>query len=168
VGTCGNAFNSSKFLVLSHQFPSSSHRQRDPFACRCLRTTNSELRTNLLPARLHDAGNLASQRETAKAQTADAKLPQVSPRPSAELAPIVLAAAELRLPRVFHPFCCGCHKSSNPSSAASDALAERHAEGLQQCPCLVVVLCRGHNRDVHALQLLHLGVVNFRKDQLIS
>jgi hypothetical protein len=26
----------------------------------------------------------------------------------------VLAAAELRLPRVFHPFCSGCHKSSNP------------------------------------------------------
>jgi hypothetical protein len=26
----------------------------------------------------------------------------------------VLAAAELRLPRVFHPFCSSCHKSSNP------------------------------------------------------
>ena len=69
----------------------------------------------LLPARLVDAGNLALERERPETQTADAKLTQESPRPAAELAAVVLAAAELRLPRVLHPFCSGCHKTSKIS-----------------------------------------------------
>ena len=62
-----------------------------------------------LPARLHDAGDLPLQRQTAETQTADAELPQISPRTTAELAPVVFAGAELRLPRVLHSFCSGCH-----------------------------------------------------------
>jgi len=62
-----------------------------------------------LPARLHDAGDLSLERQRAETQAADAKLPQVSPRSSAELAPVVFAGAELRLPRVLHSLCSGCH-----------------------------------------------------------
>jgi hypothetical protein len=65
----------------------------------------------LLPARFDDAGNLALQRQRPEAQTADAELAQESPRTSAQLAPVVFAAAELRLPRVFHSLCSRCHKT---------------------------------------------------------
>ena len=65
----------------------------------------------LLPARLVDAGNLALERERPETQTTDAELTQESPRPAAELAAVVLAAAELRLPRVLYSFCSGCHKT---------------------------------------------------------
>ena len=77
-------------------------------------TVNELLTTETLPARLDDAGNFSLERQRAEAQTANAELAQETARPPAELAPVVLAAAELRLPRVFHPFCSGCHKSSNP------------------------------------------------------
>src|ERR1700756_753821 len=73
---------------------------------------NSRLRTALLPARLHDAGDLSLERQCPETQATDTKLPQVSPRASAELAPVVFAGAELRLPRVLHSLCSGCHKSS--------------------------------------------------------
>ena len=75
-------------------------------------TVRCSLSTALLPARLDDAGNLALERQRAEAQAANAELAQETARPSAKLAPVVLAAAELRLPRVFHPFCSGCHKPS--------------------------------------------------------
>jgi hypothetical protein len=76
-----------------------------------LTTDHLSLTTVFLPARLVYARNLALQSQRPEAQTADAELAQEGPRPSAQLATIVLAAAELRLPRVFHPFCSGCHKS---------------------------------------------------------
>jgi hypothetical protein len=65
----------------------------------------------LLPARLHDAGDFSLERQRPETQAADAKLAQKPARASAELAPVVLAAAELRLPRVFHSLCSSCHKS---------------------------------------------------------
>jgi hypothetical protein len=78
-----------------------------------LTTDHCSLTTGKLPARLDYAGNLTLERQSAETQAADAKLAQKSTRPPAELAPVVLAAAKLRLPRVFHPFCSGCHKSSS-------------------------------------------------------
>ena len=117
-----------------------------------LTTENCELRTYSLPARLDDAGYLSLERQRAETQAADAKLAQKPSRTPAKLAPIVLAAAELRLPRVFHPFCSGCHIPLIPLRA----LPEGHAEGPQQRPRLVVVLGRGHDGDVHAFHLLHL------------
>jgi hypothetical protein len=81
-----------------------------------LTTVCCSLTTATLPARLDDAGNLSLERQCTEAQTANAELAQETARSPAELAPIVLAAAELRLPRVFHPFCSGCHKSSSKNS----------------------------------------------------
>ncbi len=124
-------------------------------------SVNRELRTVLLPTRLDDSGYLALKREGPETQTADAKLTQESPRPPAKLASIVLAAAELRLPRVLHSFCSSCHKTS---TLPLRVLAEGHSEMAQQRARLVVVLRCGHNRDVHALQLFHLGVIDLRKN----
>jgi len=81
-----------------------------------LATDHCSLTTGLLPARLDDAWNLAFERQRAETQAANAKLAQKTARSPAELAPIVLAAAELRLPRVFHSFCSGCHKSSSKAA----------------------------------------------------
>jgi hypothetical protein len=69
-----------------------------------------------LPARLDDAWDFSLERQRPEAQAANAKLAQKTSRPSAELAPIVLAAAELRLPRVFHSLCSSCH---NPLQTAA-------------------------------------------------
>ena len=77
-----------------------------------LTTIHYPLDTALLPARLDDAGDFSLKRECTETQAADAELAQKPARPSTELAPIVLAAAELRLPRVFHSLCSSCHKPS--------------------------------------------------------
>ena len=47
-------------------------------------------------------------------------------------------------------------------------LPKRHSKMLEQCPCLVVVTRRGHDRYVHALQLVHFRVIDFREDQLVA
>jgi hypothetical protein len=75
-------------------------------------TDRCSLTTVFLPARLDDAGDLSLERQRPETQAANAELAQKSTRTSAELAPVVLAAAELRFPRVFHSFCSSCHKSS--------------------------------------------------------
>jgi hypothetical protein len=64
---------------------------------------------NHLPGRLHDAWNLALERERAEAQAADAELAQERARTPAQVAAVVLAAGKLRLPFVFHAFCSSCH-----------------------------------------------------------
>src|SRR5579864_8872136 len=72
-----------------------------------LTTDHCSLTTVLLPTRLHDARDFALERQAAEAQTAYAELAQVAAGTAAELAPVVLAGAELRLPRVFHSLCSG-------------------------------------------------------------
>src|SRR5438093_3141774 len=52
----------------------------------------------LLPARLHDAGELAVQRQLAEADAAEAELPHVGARPPAEVAAVVLLDLELWRP----------------------------------------------------------------------
>src|SRR5882672_4735443 len=64
---------------------------------------------NQLPGRLHDAWNLALERERAEAQAADAELAQERARTPAQVAAVVLAAGKLRLPFVFNAFCSSCH-----------------------------------------------------------
>jgi hypothetical protein len=61
------------------------------------------------PGRLHDAWNLALERQGAEAQAADAELAQERPRTPAQVAAVVLAAGKLRLPFVFNAFCGSCH-----------------------------------------------------------
>jgi hypothetical protein len=59
-----------------------------------------------LPTGLDDTGDFAPKRQLAEAQAAQAKLAQVSARPSADFAAIVLAAGKFWLPFVFNSFCC--------------------------------------------------------------
>src|SRR5947209_20015171 len=99
-------------------------------------------------------------RQSTEAQTADAELPDVSSRTSAQLAPVVLARSELWCLRVLHSFCSGCH--SSPLTLCR--LAEGHAEGAQQRTGFVVVFRRCHDGDVHALLPLHLRVIDLRED----
>src|SRR5579859_1240620 len=82
----------------------SPYSLRCPFVPADRETSGSEL-----PTRLRDAGDLALEGQTAETQAADAELPQKCARTSAQLAAVVLAARELRLPRVFDSFCCRCH-----------------------------------------------------------
>jgi len=46
--------------------------------------------------------------------------------------------------------------------------AERHAEAAQQRAGLIVVLGRGHDRDIHPFELVHLRVIDLRENQLIA
>jgi hypothetical protein len=78
-----------------------------------LTTDHCSLTTVFLPARFVYARNLALERKPPETQTADAELAQKASRPSAQLAAIVFAAAELRLPRVLDSFCSRCHKPSS-------------------------------------------------------
>jgi hypothetical protein len=94
-------------------------------------TTDHCSLTTVLPARLVDAGDFALERQRPETQTADTELAEKGPRPSAELAPVVFAAAELRLPRVFYSLCSGCHKtssavSSQPSAFSSYCFSRHH------------------------------------------
>src|ERR1700761_235166 len=65
-----------------------------------------------LPTRLHDARNLAFERQTTEAQTADTELAQIRARTAAQLAPVVLTELELRLAGVFDALCSSSHMSS--------------------------------------------------------
>src|ERR1700733_7494705 len=127
-----------------------------------------------LPGRLHDTWNLAAQGKPAEAQTAYAELAQECARAAAQLAAVVLARGKLRLPGVFNTFCSGRHRFlfprlfSLPPRHLGSSRAEWHTELPQQRACLVVVLRRGDDGDVHALQLLHPGVINLREDELVA
>jgi hypothetical protein len=45
---------------------------------------------------------------------------------------------------------------------------ERHAQMLEQRPRLIVICRGGHDGHVHALHLLHFGVINLREDELVT
>src|ERR1022692_3192071 len=47
-------------------------------------------------------------------------------------------------------------------------LAEREAEGIQQCPPVLVVASRGGNRDIHAANVIDLVVLNLGEDDLLA
>jgi len=68
-----------------------------------------EFLTTLLPGRLRNTGDLAPQRQLPETETADAELPQKSPRTSADLAAVVLARRELRFSSVLNSLCCCGH-----------------------------------------------------------
>src|ERR1700754_4580493 len=126
-------------------------------------------RASPLPGALHDAGDLAAQREPAETQAADAKLAQECARAAAQLAAVVLARGKLRLPGVLDTFCSGRHFLLSPRLfRLGSSRAEWHAELPQQRACLVVVLRRCDDGDFHALQLLHPGVINLGKDELVA
>src|SRR5580704_17769776 len=144
-------------------------------------------RPSQLPGRLRNPGNLATQRQTAETQTAQAELAQKRARTPADLAAVVSSRGKFRLRRlavarlakhllylfVLNSF-CSSHETFliRMNQSINDSISqflrpERHAERTQQSSRLVVAAGCGHNGDVHALLLVHLGVINFRKNQLV-
>jgi len=61
---------------------------------------SSPARSRPLPGRLRNSGDLSPQCQLPEAQPAYAKLPQETPRTSAELAAVMLSRGKLGLPRL--------------------------------------------------------------------
>src|SRR5580698_1970759 len=155
--TCGNVLQPPQSIESANNVSPGTLRER----AATLKVAEP-VNARALPARLHNARDLALERQTTEAQTADAELAQERARTAAQLAPVVLTGLELRLAGVFYALCSSCHMSSLCS------LAERHAEVLQQCACAIVVLGGSDDRHVHALRLVHLRVVDLREDELVA
>src|SRR6266568_2050214 len=115
----------------------------------------------LLPTGFHDAGDFSAQRHAAKTDAAHLKLANISARAAAAAAAVAHPHLELRLLAGLGDLCGSCHGLSRPS------FAQGNPEALQQLAALLVVLRRRGQRDVHALYLVHAGVINLREDQLI-
>src|SRR5215510_10978834 len=112
-----------------------------------------------LPARLHDARNLALERQLAEAEPAQLELPEVAARAAAQLAPVIGARLELRLT-------LGLHDERGLGHAK--LLPERHAQVREQHLGVLVRARRRDDADVHAAHLVDLVVDDLREDQLLA
>src|SRR5215472_4649704 len=119
------------------------------------------LLNSLLPTRFHDARNFPTERHAAETDAAHLKLANIAARAATNAAAVARANLELRLLACLRDFCGPCHGLSSPS------FTQGNAEALQQLAALLIVFRRRGQRDVHALDLVHTGVINFREDQLI-
>src|SRR5215470_13880355 len=115
----------------------------------------------LLPASLYDAGDFSAQSEAAKADAAHLKLANVTARAAADAAAVAHANLELRLLAGLGDFCRSCHGLSCPS------FAQGNPEAFQQLAALLIVFRRRRQRDVHALDFVHAGVIDLRENQLV-
>src|SRR6267378_2938850 len=64
----------------------------------------------LLPARFHDAGDLALQRHTAKTDSAHLELADISARAAAAAAAVANPHLEFRFLERLGDFCCACNR----------------------------------------------------------
>src|SRR6267378_617349 len=115
----------------------------------------------LLPAGFHDAGDLTLQRHTAKTDSAHLELANIPARAAAAAAAVANPHLEFRLLEGLSDFCCACHLLCDPF------FAKRNSKPLEQLAALLIVFCRGGQRDVHALDLVHTRVVDLREHQLV-
>src|SRR5215469_16332193 len=115
----------------------------------------------LRPAGFHHAGDFPAQSHAAETDAAHLKLADITARSAADAAAVAHADLEFRLLAGLGDFCRSCHGLSRPS------FAQRNTEAFQQLASLLVVCRRRGQRDVHALDLVHPGVVNLGKDQLV-
>src|SRR5580700_325267 len=126
----------------------------------------------LSPARLRDAGDFPVQRQLAEAQPANAELAQKRARPAAAPAAVavlrVMQARRLGGARLFQFQIFGSLGGGGHVSLLSPLLPERHAELLQQRHTFRVGARRSGDGDIHPLGLLHFGVIDFRKNQLLA
>src|SRR5215213_1878201 len=116
-----------------------------------------------LPAGLAHARDFPLQGELTKTDTAEAELPQHGAAPAAALT--AADAAHLELRRALGPLDPGrlCHLR-NPLRCLA---AERPTELAQQRHRQIVPGGRGHDRDVHPVDLLDLVEVDLGKDHLL-
>src|SRR5260370_12639335 len=115
----------------------------------------------LLPARFHYARDFSAQRHATETDAAHLEFANVPACAAAAAGTVGHAYFELGLLASLGDLCCACHLLSRPS------FAKRNPEPLQQLAALLVVCCRCRQRDVHALDLVHAGVINLREDQLV-
>src|SRR5271170_814450 len=97
-----------------------------------------------LPARFRYAGNFALERHSAETDSAHFKLADVAARAAANQAAIAHANFEFRFLARLGDFCSAGHL------LRSSWNTQRETEALQQLAALLVVSCRGGQRDVHA------------------
>src|SRR6266403_1644287 len=116
---------------------------------------------SLLPAGFHDAGNFSLERHAAETDAAHLKLADISAGPAADAAAVAHANLELGLLEAFGDFRGACHL------LCRSFFAQREAQALQKLAAFLVVLCRGGQGDVHTLDLVHAGVIDFREHQLV-
>src|SRR6202162_3490764 len=95
----------------------------------------------LLPARFHDAGDLALQRHTAKTDSAHLELANIPARASAAAAAVAYPHLEFRFLERLGDFCCACHLLCDPF------FAKRNSQPLEQLAALLIVLCAGGHGD---------------------
>src|SRR6266850_670162 len=115
----------------------------------------------LLPTGFHDAGNFSLQRHTAKTDSAHLELADIPARAAAAAAAVAYPHLEFRFLERLGDLCCACHLLCCPF------FAKRNSQTLEQLATLLIVLRRGCQRNVHALDLVHARVVNLREHQLV-
>src|SRR5271154_2501691 len=115
----------------------------------------------LLPAGFRDAGNFALERHAAETDAAHLELADIAASAAANAATVAHANFEFRLFECLGDFCCACHLLCYPF------FTERKTEAFEKLAALFVVLGGGGEGNVHALDLVDAGVINFRKNQLV-
>src|SRR5712664_1664274 len=115
----------------------------------------------LLPAGFRDAGDFALQRHAAETDAAHLELADIPARAAAAAATIAYPHFEFRLLERLGDFCCACHL------LCCSLFAKRKPQPLEQFAALLIVPSAGGHGDVHALDLVYAGVIDFRKYQLI-
>src|SRR5215813_2185715 len=60
------------------------------------------------------------------------------------------------------------NQKSQIKNLKSHSLSKGHSQTLQQSPCLFIVARTGHNRNVHAAQLVDLVEIDLRKNELLA
>src|ERR1700761_125388 len=118
-----------------------------------------------LPAGLHNAGDFALERQAAETDTAHLELRKNRARTAADAATIALADLVLQLLFGLRDLTGASHFSK--LSLTLILGAERNAEQLQQLAAFFIVARRCGDGDVHALDLVHARVIDFRKHELI-
>src|SRR6266480_5253278 len=115
----------------------------------------------LLPAGFHDAGDFTLQRHTAKTDSAHLEFADIPARAAAAAAAVAYPHLEFRLLEGLGDFCCTCHL------LRYSFFAKRKPEPLKQLAALLIVPRAGRHGDVHALDLVHARVIDFREHQLV-
>src|ERR1051326_8831151 len=158
--------NPSSFRI-SHTRTFSLELGMSTFSCSARRPLRMRVRRSAtgslfigLPARLHDAGDLALERELAEAETAELELAEISARPSAQLAARIPARAEFRGTLRL----CDQRRFRHGSLR----LPERHAEMREERLGVLVRSRRRHDVDVHTAYLVDLVVDDLGEDQLLA
>src|SRR5271168_15883 len=116
----------------------------------------------LLPTGFRDAGNFSLERHTAKTDAAHLELADISAGTATNAAAVAYAHFKFWFLMRLCDFCQACHL------LRSSRNAQRNSETFEKLAAFLVVLCGRGQRDVHAFDLVHAGVIDFRKHQLVA